>query len=330
MGRQGDIEGDGMKSHLLVDYDSTIPNFALMKISAWVKQHGDIVYLNETEQDPDEIWLSCIFTWNRSRAEMAISLFRARFPNANIHFGGTGFDWGRIGNRIKLPPEIEMMHPDYSLYDDDRAVTFTERGCIRKCEFCDVWRKEGTPNSYHRLRDWVPDGFRKVLELGNEIAASSHHDEILQDAVDMGLKISLTQGYDIRLVTEDKAGLLAENKPYDLNFRERQLYFSWDYPQNENWIRRGIPMLLDAGFKGRELVCYVLVGHRSTFEQDVYRARTLRNEFGVLTYIMPYNNRKDDQNLNNLRRWANRRQLYKSMDFPEYDVHFRKQEKALP
>ena len=35
--------------HLLIDYDSTIPNLALMRISAWAKAKGDAVYLNEMD-----------------------------------------------------------------------------------------------------------------------------------------------------------------------------------------------------------------------------------------------------------------------------------------
>ena len=33
--------------HLLIDFDSKIPNLALMKISAWVKLKGDEVFLND-------------------------------------------------------------------------------------------------------------------------------------------------------------------------------------------------------------------------------------------------------------------------------------------
>ena len=43
--------------HLLIDYDSTIPNLALMKISSWAKQKGDQVYLNQIDDEPDYIWL---------------------------------------------------------------------------------------------------------------------------------------------------------------------------------------------------------------------------------------------------------------------------------
>ena len=58
--------------HLLIDFDSTIPNLALMKISAWAKSRGDQVYLNDDSVEPDEIWLSCLFTWNANKAKSRI------------------------------------------------------------------------------------------------------------------------------------------------------------------------------------------------------------------------------------------------------------------
>jgi hypothetical protein len=324
--------GNGMK-HLLIDFDSKIPNLALMKISAWAKLKGDDVYLNDDSIEPDVIWLSCIFTWNASKAKSALALYRFRFPNAVIHYGGTGFDfflpYGSPEWK-KLPDEIEKTMPDYDLYEDDRIVGFCQRGCDRKCQFCVVWRKEGriSENEFHRLTEWVPPDRKKVLLLDNDIALADRkkHDLVLGDARDMGLKLSITQGYDIRKVFRepDRAQQLADYKPWSFTFRERMLYIAWDLPQYETMVRRGIEYLLDAGFRSKEITCYVLVGFNTKFDQDVYRVNdVLRNEYHVLAYVMPYNNRRDSQEINNLRRWANKRQLYASMDFRDYNMHFR-------
>ena len=105
--------------HLLIDFDSTIPNLALMKISAWAKARGDQVYLNDDSVEPDEIWLSCLFTWNANKAKSRIEFYKYRFPNARIHYGGTGFDffleykspeWERLIRSI-IKPVIESRQP---------------------------------------------------------------------------------------------------------------------------------------------------------------------------------------------------------------------------
>ncbi|MEM0202116.1 MAG: hypothetical protein QXR73_02975 [Candidatus Micrarchaeaceae archaeon] len=189
-------------------------------------------------------------------------------------------------------------------------------------------RKEGkiSVNAYSPLREWVPDGYKKVLLLDNDLALAPRavHDQTLKDAKDIGLKLSITQGYDIREIYKDptRAYDLADNKPYSLTFKERMLYFSWDLPQYEKMVLAGIKHLMDAGFRPAQMTCYVLVGYNTTFDQDIHRVNTLR-ELGVLSYVMPYNNRKDSQDINDLRRWANKRQLYKSMPFEKYNRHFR-------
>ena len=320
--------------HLLIDFDSTIPNLALMKISAWAKARGDQVCLNDDSIEPDEIWLSCLFTWNANKAKSRIEFYKYRFPNAKIHYGGTGFDFFlayKSPEWKNLPHEIENMTPDYNLYDDDRVVGFCQRGCDRKCQFCVVWRKEGkiNENEYRSLSSWVPEDRKKVLLLDNDIALAERwkHDLVLKEAEEMSLKLSITQGYDIRTIYKepDRAQQLANYKPWSLTFKERMLYTAWDLPQYEPMVRKGIEALLDSGFKSREITVYVLVGFKTTFEEDVHRVNdVLRNEYHVLPYVMPYNNRRDDPNINNLRRWANKRPLFKSMDFRDYDSHFRK------
>lgn len=329
--------------YLLIDIDSTIPNFALMKISAWAKQKGDTVYLNKIDDNPDFIWISCIFTWHKQIAENHITMFSVEYPNAEIHYGGTGFDAGKpFGDptRKYLPKEIDNTLPDYDLYGDDRAIGFCQRGCDRKCPFCDVWQKEGRieNNEYHRLRGWVPDDKKKVLLLDNDVALVERwkHDEILKDARDLGVKLSITQGYDIREIAKDhsRAYDLAEQKPYDTGFKRHTLYIAWDMMGIEKYVRNGIETLLDAGFKGSEIKCYIIVGFPDRTlkkqqepymyyeERDLYRANVLWKEYGVYPWVMPYNNVKMDQKIVNFERWINR-YLFKKMDFQDYKRGFK-------
>lgn len=280
-----------------------------MKISAWAKKRGDTIDFKEVTRKADHVWISCVFTWNKEKA-LGIGTY---YPDSQVHYGGTGFDWGKKKDeRIELPQEIEACVPDYELYHDDRAVGFCQRGCNRKCQFCDVWKKEGriSENSYTPLRDWIPKGFKKIILLDNDMALYEDkiHDEILQDAIDLKLKLCISQGYDIRCLVQkpERAALLASYKPWDIDFTERRIFIAWDYLGIEGWVRKGIGLLLDAGFKGREIYCYMVCGFNTTHEQDLYRFRVLKDELGVMPFVMPYNKRRDDMWLNHFARYVDR------------------------
>ena len=294
-----------INNKLLIDFDSKIPNLALMKISDYLKSKGNTVFLNVPEGDYDEVWLSCIFTWNRDKAKSAVNFQESL--GKKVYYGGTGFDWGQETNRIELPPEIENRLPDYTLYpDDDRAIGFSQRGCDRKCEFCDVWKKEGKIQQNHiPIRLLVPEDRKKLLLLDNDIALSPDHDQIINECREIGVKLSITQGYDIRCMTKERAEFLAEDKPWDLDFKRRRIYIAWDYLGIENYVRKGIELLRDAGFRISNIYCYMVCGFNTTHEQDVYRFNKLR-EWGANPYIMPFNNRKDDKWLNHFARFVNR------------------------
>ena len=143
------------------------------------------------------------------------------------------------------------------------------------------------------------------------------HDQIINDCRETGRRLSITQGYDIRCVTETRAKLLAENKPWDLDFKRRCLYIAWDYPGIEGWIRKGVPLLLNAGFRGGEIFCYMVCGFNTTFEQDYHRYQVLWEEFGVYPFVMIYNNRRDNPKLRAFARWVNRR-VHKNHSWEEY------------
>lgn len=326
-------------THLLIDVDSKIPNLALMKISQYLKSKGEKVKLCRLEtkngntngswplDEYETVWISCVFTWNR----WAVRLMEKVISGKKFEKGGSGLDL-----KVKLPDEIEALQPDYSLYGDERAIGFVLRGCIRKCDFCLVSKKEGkiTDNAFRPVETWVPDGFDKVLLLDNEFAA---YDPVvyppIKEDIELrtirtleanGWKYSITQGYDLRCLDERKAGQLADYKPMNLKFTEKRLYCAWDYLGIEPYVRRGIELLLDAGFKGREITVYCLVGMRSTHEEDLHRFNVLWKEYGALPFAMRYrpldgSEPPKDQWLDRFCRYVNRGPAsYRNHSFDDY------------
>lgn len=185
----------------LVDVDGhNFPNLALMKLSAWHKAQGDEVdWYMPLFSHPDRIYASKVFTFTQDFTD-----YNPIDPKPTK--GGTGYD-----TSITLPDEVESMSPDYSIYPQyDYAIGFLTRGCIRKCKWCVVPRKEGT---LHVVGDIEKIGVRKhvVLMDNNFLAADEDFvHEQLEKSKRLKLQIDFNQALDARLVTTKNAEWLAK------------------------------------------------------------------------------------------------------------------------
>jgi hypothetical protein len=141
----------------LVDVDGKIPNLVLMKLSAWHKAKGDEVKIYDPLFDkPDRIYASKVFDFTPDYHY---------YPACEVIKGGTGYDLA-----AKLPPEVEKMYPDYSLFGCGYAMGFTTRGCIRKCPFYLVPRKEGAIKVVGDIYDFWR-GQENLMLLDNNLTA---------------------------------------------------------------------------------------------------------------------------------------------------------------
>lgn len=122
----------------LIDVDGhNFPNLPLMKLSAWHKNHGDVVEWYEPmfTGHCDRVYMSKVFTFT--------SDYQYYIDADEIVRGGTGYFYPDGGDL--LPSEIEHIYPDYSLYPEitkDTAYGFLTRGCPRGCDFCIVGKKK--------------------------------------------------------------------------------------------------------------------------------------------------------------------------------------------
>ncbi len=304
---------------LLVHVDGKMPNLALMKISAWHKRRGDSVELRKIVKDclglphpdPDVIYVSCIFSWNRNKVLRIPKIF----PDAEIHMGGTG-----VGFEPTLPDEIEHILPDYDLYDVDYSLGFTSRGCPRNCPWCFVPRKEGMIRDHAPISEFLDPRHHKLILLDNNFLASPKWKENLNEILDRELKVCFTQGLDIRLINQENAKLLAETHYYNWKFRERRLYFAFDTPNMERAVRKGVATLKDAGIPPKHLMFYFLCGFYEPYRFDMdYQRFQILNELGVDPFVMIYNNRKDIRILRYFAQWVNLRIYKKGVPWLKYD-----------
>ena len=157
--RIGLIDVDGYKGY---------PNYALMKISAYYKDKGNIVEWVDKTQNYDKVYASKVFTFTQDYCYDGLH-------TKELIKGGTGYDV-----TSKLPQEIEeYKRLDYTLYPKcDFSLVFLSRGCIRKCKFCLVNRKEGHIHSVEPV-DLNPNG-KYIDVLDNNFFASPDWKEHLE------------------------------------------------------------------------------------------------------------------------------------------------------
>jgi hypothetical protein len=278
----------------LLDVDGhNFPNLALMKISAWHKAQGDSVNWWIGFEKYDRVYKAKVFTFT-SDIETCIQA-------DEIIKGGTGYDL-----QNKLPDEIEMMFPDYSLYNiTDTAYGFLTRGCPRGCPFCIVGEKEGLKSVQVAELPNFWNGQKEIKLLDPNITASKECDRLFQDLIDSKAWVDFTQGLDIRLMTEKKVNLLNRMKI-------KTLHFAWDNYEFSTYekLKKFRPLLK---YDSRKLKVYVLTNFNTTIEQDLERIYKLR-ELDYDPYVMIYEKWKAPKRIKEMQRWVNNKFIWRTCD----------------
>lgn len=270
--------------------DGKMPNLALMKLSAWLKDQDHETYLQKTP-DYTTAYASAIFTENRPMVEFWLRSY------PHIEVGGSGWDL-----KTELPPEVEEMQPDYALYGIDYGLGFLSRGCIRFCPFCIVREKEGHLRQVAQIADLLNPLSNFLVLLDNNLLALPNALDILAEITDRALTVNFNQGLDVRCVTSRIANALSKIHYMDFNRHNRTLHFAFDDTKLEGKVRGGIETLLSVGISPKHLCFYVLAGfYGQTAEDVLYRCNVLR-EYGVRPYVMRY---RRSRKLNAIARWTN-------------------------
>ena len=284
----------------LHDSDNTgFPNLALMKLSAWHKAQGDTVEWWNPLLTYDRVYSSKVFTFTPE----------CPYLPENTVKGGTGY-----GILDELPPDVDAVFPDYSIYPKcDHAIGFLTRGCIRKCPWCIVPKKEGKIRPYRTWQEIKRPDSRDIVFMDNNVLA---HEWGLKQIEDMGgknVRVDFNQGLDARLITDNVAQMLARLKW--INY----IRMSADTDAMLDVVLTAIDRLRKYGVKPYRVFVYVLIQDIESGERRVIALR----DVGANPFAQPYRdfttNAEPPQEQRDLARWVNHKAIFKTVPtFAEY------------
>lgn len=311
----------------LIDVDGhNYPNIALMKISAYHKAKGDSAeWWFGDFVHYDIVYMSKVFS-NEYSPDIPEPI------NADkVIKGGTGYAI-HLENGIEvfdksknnaLPYEMEHIYPDYSLYPEytkDTAYGFLTRGCpygeIHK--YCHVGKKEGCAALKVADLSEFWHGQKNIVLCDPNILACKDWRELFQQLIDSKAKIDFNQGLDAKLLTQEKAEMLAQMK-LDLP------HFAMDTMKDIEFVKSGLKLYADAYKKyhnekwnWRNAKVFCLTNFDTTHEQDMERIKAIQ-ECECWPYVMIYNKPSAPKITKHLQRYTNNAILYSKVNsFDEY------------
>lgn len=179
-----------------------------------------------------EVHISCTFTWHRKESEYIARAWAQR--GYTVRLGGPAYD-ATAGDFV---PGMYVK----------TGMTITSRGCIRKCPFCYVPKREGSLRLLEIKPGW------DILDNNLLACPRNHIDAVLNMLEGQKHPSRFTGGIDSRLCQSWFASRLGK-------MRLQILYTAYDTPSEHTHVERAIKMLRDAGLTQRQVGCYVLVGY---------------------------------------------------------------------
>lgn len=288
----------------LLDIDGhNFPNLALMKLSAYHKSVGNTVTWYNTTDKFDILYKAKVFTFTDDYPDP--------ITNADLIVeGGTGYD-------IHRPLIHDNIQPDYSLYpiskwyDNQTAYGFLTRGCIRQCSHCLVPVKEGNIRPYMDIEEIAQDR-KHVILMDNNVLASDHGLMQIEKIIKLKLRVDFNQGLDARLITRDVAQLLARVKWLS------PLRMACDNISMIDIVERTTNLLREYKCKPKRYMVYVMLTDLNNAHEILKWCKKLK----VDPFAQPFRDFTKNQIIPkwqmDMARWANRRSIFKSCDFKDY------------
>ena len=230
-----------------------------------VDENVRINALPELFDEADEVHVSCLFSWDKCRAEqLADAWDKAGF---SVKLGGVAY--GSPSGDFEVGKYVR------------KGAVITSRGCPNHCWFCNVWRTEGI------LRELpIQEGY--ILLDNNILACSESHVRgvfaMLKRQKEQGI---LSGGLEAKILKNWHCDLLRES-------RISRMYFAYDTPDDREPFIEAMKRLDRNGVRRTCRYCYCLIGYKGdTFEAAEMRLREIW-KYGATPYAMLYRDEKGE------------------------------------
>lgn len=294
------------KHFLLVEPVSKTPYppLGLMKISSMLKHRESDCKVFQTVGnvipqglfDPDTIYVTSLFTWDADKVVDSVLHYQRKFPRSTIQVGGIAaslipdYIYSKTGVKphLGLLKSAESFAPDYAMNFGRKmksSISFTSRGCIRNCKFCNVRTLE--PEFYIK-NSWEKDIDKELPAItfwDNNWLASPNVEADCENLRRIGKPVDFNQGLDARLLDNDMAKLLSK-------IRLSPVRFAFDNIAHEKSVLNAIR--LAKKHLSTDIRVYVLYNFTDTPEDFFHRIHLLNKE-GVLAFPMEYREASPNQ-----------------------------------
>lgn len=181
----------------------------------------------------DEVHISCVFTWDKPRAEQ---LYEAWYGMAPVKLGGPAYD----------DPGDEFTPGLYTR----KGIVHTSRGCPNSCSFCFIPNREG------KIRELEVRSGNEIQD-NNFLACSKPHRRKVYDMLKTQKAIKFIGGLE--------AGRLTDWDIKELrSLHIKELWLACDSKEHIKTSTKVIKRLRAAGFRQNHIRCYVLIGDDMT------------------------------------------------------------------
>jgi pyruvate-formate lyase-activating enzyme len=285
------------KDILLVepDYYTRFPPLGLLKLASYHRTKGDNIKLirgcRKINFEPSRIYITSLFTWAWRPVWKAVRYYKKRYPKAEVWLGGIYASLLKTHAEMSgadkvwqgIYPEAEDMMPAYDLIPEWKStLLFASRGCPRRCGFCSVPILEGQLGIVkNNIRNLIYPGHTKVVFFDNNILATPRWREIFYELIELGIKVDFNQGLDARYINDEVAELLSKMRIDPL------IRTAYDYNGVGAFVERAIKTLKEYGFRGRDIMVYILFNYMDSPEDFFKRVREVL-DWGAVAYPMRY------------------------------------------